>query len=657
MGNLNSCFDYDAVSSSVQNLSTAIDNNATSLSQLEGNIASAVESFRTYDKTHDVLEEYIESLSEARDSIIQGRQALEEFRANVFSCVSLFQDAEGDIENKLSEFANGIKNNFGNATVAGYISRGLVTADTLATTREEFIGGATDEVKDFLTDYAMYNDDYYPSEYNSVEEWKMNLIKQYTDQGYSSYDAEDLACAEMAKYRLSKTEADVTENAISEFASTQYSELQTQVDSEYQELLDKYQELGMDENQAKELATAESEYRDAENEFQEIQGDNVKAWVWEHSTAKKRYDEWQALKEEYGIADAESTTTESNTETTSPTSTSESSTSSATTSSSGYSSSTNSSGVQYRTQSYSASSNSGASTGSVIGSSSNSGGTSSSAPSNNTSTPTPSEPPSTSGETSTPSETPSTPETSTPSGENNGTSGPIIEEEVPTEETPNPGETTNTENNTGTTTPSTNTGESNTNASPSTPPSSGNNNTGYVPFGNNNNNGNVSNSGGSFEDPGTSTTPNENVSTTTPSAPDSDAGIKDNSGETLDVISIDKEPGDTPSPTPNDGGSVIPAILGVGVAGAAIAGGAKILHDKKNKDKMYSYDDEETEDNNKFSYSNSYEYNSSEVGAQEAPAEKYKAGSANKLVLEDAPENINIDNSIADIPNGKEELE
>ena len=656
MGNLNSCFDYDAVSSSVQNLSNAIAVNTISLSQLEGNIASAVDSLSTYDETHDVLGKYIESLSEARDSIIQGRQALEEFEYNVTTCVNLFQNTEGDIENKLSEFANGIKNNFGNATVAGYISSGLVTAGTLATTREEFIGGATDEVRDFLTDYAMYNDDYYLSGYNSVEEWKMALIDKYTEEGYSSYDAEDLACAEMAKYRLSKTGADVTENAISDLASTQYTELQSQVHKEYRELLDKYQELGMDENQAKELATAESEYRDAENEFQETQGDNVKAW--EHSTAKKRYDEWQALKEEYGIADAESTTTESNTETTSPTSTSESSTSSATTSSSGYSSSTNSSGVQYRTQSYSASSNSGASTGSVIGSSSNSGGTSSSAPSNNTSTPTPSEPPSTSGETSTPSETPSTPETSTPSGENNGTSGPIIEEEVPTEETPNPGETTNTENNTGTTTPSTNTGESNTNASPSTPPSSGNNNTGYVPFGNNNNNGNVSNSGGSFEDPGTSTTPNENVSTTTPSAPDSDAGIKDNSGETLDVISIDKEPGDTPSTTSNDGGSVIPAILGVGVAGAAIAGGAKILHDKKNKDKMYSYDDEEeAENNNEFSYANSYEDNFSEAGVQEAPAEKYKAGSANKLVLEDAPENINIDNSVADIPNGKEELE
>lgn len=651
MGNLNSCFDYDAVSSSVQNLSTAIDNNATALSQVEGNIASAVDSLSTYDETHNVLGKYIESLSEARDSIIQGRTALEEFRYNVTTCVNLFQNAEGDIDNKLSEFANGIKNNFGNATVAGYISSGLVTAGTLATTREEFIGGATDEVRDFLTDYAMYNDDYYLSGYNSVEEWKMALIDKYTEEGYSSYDAEDLACAEMAKYRLSKTGADVTENAISDLASTQYTELQSQVHSEYRELLDKYQELGMDENQAKELATAESEYRDAENEFQETQGDNVKAW--EHSTAKKRYDEWQALKEEYGIADAESTTTESNTETTSPTSTSGSSASSTSTSSSG--GSTTSNNYQYRAQSYSSSSNSGASTGSVIGSSSNNGGTSSG---------TPSETPSTPGDASTPSETPSTPETSTPSGENNGTSGPSIDEEVPTEETPSTGENTNTgDNNSGTTTtpPPTNTGESNTNTSPSTPPSSGNNNAGYVPFGNNNNNGNVSNAGGSFEDPGTPDTnvetPNENVSTTTPSAPDSDAGIKDNSGETLDVISIDKDTTNSPSTSSNDGGSVIPAVLGVGVAGAAVAGGAKIIHDKKNKDEMYSYDDEESEeDNNSFSYLNSYD-DSSETETQETPATKYRAGSANKLVLEDAPENINIEESATNIPGSGEELE
>ena len=96
----------------------------------------------------------------------------------------------------------------------------------------------------------------------------------------------------------------------------------------------------------------------------------------------------------------------------------------------------------------------------------------------------------------------------------------------------------------------------------------------------------------------------------------------------------------------------------MGVTGAAIAGGAKIIHDKKNKDEMYSYDDEESEeDNNSFSYLNSYDDNSSETEAQAAPTTRYRAGSANKLVLEDAPENINIEESATDIPGSREELE
>ena len=453
-----------------------------------------------------------------------------------------------------------------------------VNADTV-----EFHTNAL-EVEGFISDSA-YLSDYYPSlEYRNKATWAAEIIKGYTDQGYSYEDASELAKFDMLEEEINATGGESHKYALSDI---------------------------------------------------------------------------ETLREEYKASNppTETPVTEGDT---SSTTISESS-SSGTSSTGGASTNSSPSNVQYRAQSYSASSNSGGSTGSVIGSSSHSGSTSSSAPSNNTTPTTPSETPSTSGETSTPSETPSTPETSTPSGENNETSGPIIEEEVPTQETPSTGENTNTGNNTTTTTPPTNTGESNTNTSPSTPPSSGNNNAGYVPFGNNNNNGNVSNAGGSFEDPGTPDTnvetPNENVATTTPSAPDSDAGIKDNSGETLDVISIDKEPSDTPSTTSNDGGSVIPAILGVGVTGAAVAGGAKIIHDKKNKDEMYSYDDEESEeDNNSFSYLNSYD-DSSETETQEAPATKYRAGSANKLVLEDAPENINIEESATNIPGSGEELE
>lgn len=645
MGNLNSCFDYNAIEKSLQ----ALADTEIGLSGTGGDILNATDSFSEYDQTHDVLSSYLDTLSESGYAISDGFSELDEFYDNVSSSMQLYQNSEDDIATFLNDFSTLLKDNFGNPTVAGYITSGLVTADLMAETREDFIGGVSDEVKQFLTDYAMYSDDYYLSGYYSVEEWKNELIDKYTKEGYSTYDAENLAYAEMAKWRLSKTGAEVTDNAISDFATTQYNELQAQVHSEYKELVDKYQELGLDESQAKELATAESEYNDTMANSNADRDPKT----WEHSVAKQKYDEWQALKEEYGVADAETTVTENNAETASTTSTSGSSASSTSTSSSG--GSTTSNNYQYRAQSYSSSSNSGASTGSAIGSSSNNGGTSSG---------TPSETPSTPGDASTPSETPSTPETSTPSGENNGTSGPSIDEEVPTEETPSTGENTNTgDNNSGTTTtpPPTNTGESNTNTSPSTPPSSGNNNAGYVPFGNNNNNGNVSNAGGSFEDPGTPDTnvetPNENVATTTPSAPDSDAGIKDNSGETLDVISIDKDTTNSPSTSSNDGGSVIPAVLGVGVAGAAVAGGAKIIHDKKNKDEMYSYDDEESEeDNNSFSYLNSYD-DSSETETQETPATKYRAGSANKLVLEDAPENINIEESATNIPGSGEELE
>ena len=625
MGNYNSCFDYDKVNASASELKSV----ETPVNGIWDVINVRIENLTSADETHNALKS-LEQLESYKSTFQEGYDDLVKLSDAMTKSSEAYSNSENDIEAFLKDFSDIVKNDLGNSTVAGYVAgyivNGIVTGNTLATTSEEFLEGATEEVTSWIAAYALSGDDNCPPNYNNSEEWKKKLMEKYQEEGYSSYDAEDLAEAEMAQWRVTQT-------------------------GEYEDLVDKYQELGLDESQAKELATAESEYKDAESEFLETQGEDVRAW--ENSEAKQKYDEWKALKEEYGVADAESTTESSTTEST---------TSSATSSSGG--GTTSSSNYQYRTQSYSSSSNSGGSTGSAIGSSSNSGGTSSSSSSNNTSPTPPSETPSTSGETSTPSETPSTPETSTPSGENNDTSEPIIEEEVPTDETPNTGDSnnTNTENNNSSTTtpPSTDTGESNTSTSTgNTSQSSGSNNSsgGYVSSGNNS--GYTSNAGGSFEDPTTSAgTPNENASTTTPSAPDSDAGIKDNSGETLDVISIDKETTNTPSTSSNDGGSVIPAVLGVGVAGAAVAGGAKIIHDKKNKDEMYSYDDEESEeDNNSFSYLNSYDDNSSETEAQEAPATRYRAGSANKLVLEDAPENINIEESATDIPGSGEELE
>ena len=151
---------------------------------------------------------------------------------------------------------------------------------------------------------------------------------------------------------------------------------------------------------------------------------------------------------------------------------------------------------------------------------------------------------------------------------------------------------------------------------------------------------------------------NDNASTTTPSAPDSDAGIIDNSGETLDVISIDKGTNKTQPSTSNDGGSVIPIVLGVSAAGAAAVAGAKFIHDKKEKENTYIYD----EDSNEESNSSAYEIKDDEPvdndifdnGIQQNS--KYKAGNLNKLILDEAPENLNIENNIPDT-DSKEELE
>lgn len=266
-----------------------------------------------------------------------------------------------------------------------------------------------------------------------------------------------------------------------------------------------------------------------------------------------------------------------------------------------------------------------------------------------------------------PEEKPSTPE-ETPVKEEEKEPTIIEEEEkvpeTPSEEKPSttpepetPPSNNNSNNN------QTNTGENANNSGVvnNTPSTGGNTNSGnnyYAP--NNNNGGGNYNSGASSNTPTTSTgTPNENASTTTPSAPESDAGINDNSGETLDVISIDKDGGKSSASTSsNDGGSVVPTILGVGVAGAAAVAGAKILHDKKKKENEYIYEEDgSTESDNSFANLESYTGDDTVDTTDTMSPGKYRAGSANNLVLEGSPSDIKIDESIADIPNQKEELE
>lgn len=230
-------------------------------------------------------------------------------------------------------------------------------------------------------------------------------------------------------------------------------------------------------------------------------------------------------------------------------------------------------------------------------------------------------------------------------------------QDTPTPEPETPPSNNNSNNN------QTNTGENSNNSGAvnNTPSTGGNTNNGnnnyYAPS---NNGGGNYNGGGSSNAPATGAgTPNENASTTTPSAPESDAGINDNSGETLDVISIDKDGGKSSASTSsNDGGSVVPTILGVGVAGAAAVAGAKILHDKKKKENEYIYEEDgSTESDNSFANLESYTGDDTVDTTDTMSPGKYRAGSANNLVLEGSPSDIKIDESIADIPNQKEELE
>ena len=227
----------------------------------------------------------------------------------------------------------------------------------------------------------------------------------------------------------------------------------------------------------------------------------------------------------------------------------------------------------------------------------------------------------------------------------------IVEEESPVTETPNKnntptvGETGNSVVSKPSINNQTNIGN---NSSVETTPN--NNATG-------NNNSYSSNSTGGNYNSGHATTPitnsgglNENAATTTPSAPESDAGIIDKSGETLDVISIDKATTPTSASTSNDGGSVVPTILGVGIAGAAAVAGAKYIHDKKQKQNNY---EEESETDNDFSYNDDYVTNQE----QAEPMEKYKAGSQNDLVLEAAPADLKIEDDDLEIPGKQEELE
>lgn len=201
---------------------------------------------------------------------------------------------------------------------------------------------------------------------------------------------------------------------------------------------------------------------------------------------------------------------------------------------------------------------------------------------------------------------------------------------------------------------SNNTNNSNNNPSTSRPgtPVGGNNNTGssYRPSGNNNH---YATSNNDQITPPT-TEDGTNISETTPSAPESDTNISSSAGEELDVISIDRGNNKTSSASAssNDGGNVVPTILGVGVAAGAAVAGAKYIKDKKEKDNTY---EDNIGEEDAFSYLGDYEGDLSDENAPKST--KYKAGNVNKLVLDDSDGEVKIEDNYQEPTEQKEELE
>ena len=627
MGELNSCFDHKRIKETKDNIEGIYDNAVFSC--FNQNLENLIASLPYYDENHDVISKNIETLETYTSKIEKCSSDFENLYTAIESSIKAYDDAESATLLFLTDLAKIISDDLGNKQVAGYINDGTVNKNTLADDTSEFMENVTEAVKKQISSYAMYLDETCPEGYSSAEKWKEALEEKYEALGYSSYDASDLASAEMAKWRTAQTGAKVTTNAISEFAEETYTDMEETVKTEYNELVDKYKDLGATEKQAKELATAESEYIDASDLAKESP-DN-----WAYSDSSKKYSEWQKLKEEYGITEESSnnsgTASEQNTDP---------GTKDPTTDSGNSGGGGNSSGNDIQPRKTS------------TGTGNSSSGTNSSSQNNNSSSP---------SENNSSSQNQNTPSNGTEEKPSNGNENSVISEgeeqvpETPNEEKPS---TTPEPNNPPADNNNNNNNNTNNGGSINNNPSNGGNNSYYPPSNNGNSGGSSSGGnytgGGSSNAPSTGTgTPNDNVSTTTPSAPESDANITDNTGETLDVISIDKNSGTSSASTSsNDGGSVIPTILGVGVAGAAAVAGAKIIHDKKQKEYEYSYE-EDTENNSSFSELDPY---TEDASVTMTPG-SYKAGSANNLVLEGTPEDIKIDESIANIPNKNEELE
>lgn len=211
-----------------------------------------------------------------------------------------------------------------------------------------------------------------------------------------------------------------------------------------------------------------------------------------------------------------------------------------------------------------------------------------------------------------PSDTPSSDNVETPSIDENNNQISNDSNNNANVDIPPTDNNSNSNNNNVTTNPGTNPGVTPPVNSGST--STPNNSVNYNPggntyYGSRNNSGSSYNSGnyGNSESSIISNpvTDAENISTTTPSAPESDTNIVDKSGEELDVISIDRDVSSEPTTSSGGVGKIISASLGVGAAAAAAVAGIKLKKNKKEKEN--TSEDESSEDINSFSYLNNYQ--------------------------------------------------
>lgn len=156
-----------------------------------------------------------------------------------------------------------------------------------------------------------------------------------------------------------------------------------------------------------------------------------------------------------------------------------------------------------------------------------------------------------------------------------------------------------------------------------------------------------------------SSTNNTTVSdTTTSTVDDIDTTTDVDDTENTVVIEPDSDTSNSSS-TSKGGSSPIPAILGVTAAGAATVAGVRYIKNK-NKSSEYDNDDDDGAFEDDFDNNNDDSGSDDTTYAYQAPqkevsSEKYRAGSINKLVLDDSSD-INISDSYDD-DNEDEELE